>query len=198
MTIPVTSRYAGKALGDFLSTAGSLVEKAVLNKLTSTYLPREVTGEPVRVGTDYVSGQPMYSKPSVTTEVPKAASSTIGKIVTKLGPANIAKLAGATAPLALAAPAMAGYNLLAGQGQQAAGAAPKSYRPPAFASSAYIPGSLPMTNEQMGEAMLDQQRFQHQLQLIQARQDVSMHRGSLQNSGGDIGSILSLGQKIYG
>lgn len=167
MPIPVTSRFAGKALGDFLSTVGGMVsepvEQAILNKMR---------------------GGNLFG-PAVAGENTKIAQA-------------VAKLGGAAAPLAVAGTAMAGYNLLAGQGQQAAGAAPKSYRPPAFASSAYIPGSLPMTNEQMGEAMLDQQRFQHQLQLIQARQDASMHRGSLQNSGGDIGSILSLGQKIYG
>ena len=36
-----------------------------------------------------------------------------------------------------------------------------------------MPGRLPLTNEQAGEMLLSQQRFQQQMQLIQARQSAS-------------------------
>jgi hypothetical protein len=70
-------------------------------------------------------------------------------------------------------------------------------RPSAFTTQQYIPGTSPLTNEQMGEALLDQQRYQHQLELIQARHQTSAGAGTLHSSG-NMGDIIGLAQKIYG
>ena len=66
-----------------------------------------------------------------------------------------------------------------------------------FATQQYTPGTSPMTNLQMGEALLDQQRFQHQLQLIQARQAATGGAGGLATSSG-INDIMALANRIYG
>ena len=56
-----------------------------------------------------------------------------------------------------------------------------------------------MTNLQAGEAMLEQQRFQHQLELIRARQAASNTAGSsLGQRGVDISSVINSAKGIYG
>jgi hypothetical protein len=57
-----------------------------------------------------------------------------------------------------------------------------------------------MTNLQAGEAMLEQQRFQHQLELIRARQAASNTAGSSLGQGGgvDISGVINLAKGIYG
>ena len=110
-------------------------------------------------------------------------------------PEATAKVAGSIAPVALAGTALAGYNLLSSPPQKEVSVRPQ--RQPAFASSAYMPGSLPMTNEQAGEALLDQQRFQHQLQLIQARQNLNQSGGSLQTAQGSNLDIIGLSKQMF-
>ena len=122
----------------------------------------------------------------------RGASGLVGKMAQY--PETISKIAGAAAPVAAAGGIAAGASLLGigGRQQDSAGG-----RAPSFATQAYTPGSMPFTNEQMGESLLYQQRFQHQLQLIQARNAAGSRAGSLQNFGG-VGDIMSLGQQIYG
>ena len=39
-----------------------------------------------------------------------------------------------------------------------------------FTRQPYVPGTLPLTNEQAGYLYLDQMKYQHQMQLLQARE----------------------------
>jgi len=45
---------------------------------------------------------------------------------------------------------------------------------PEFARQSYVPGTLPLTNEQAGYLYLDQMKLQNQLALLQARQNASI------------------------
>jgi hypothetical protein len=73
--------------------------------------------------------------------------------------------------------------------------------PVAYANQQYIPGVSALTNAQAGEAVLEQQKFQHQLQLIQAREAASQNVGSLSSgsylsrSGSDLQSYMSAAQR---
>lgn len=178
MTIgAVATRFAGKALGDFLKVGAAKVassaEKAALGYLTSQ----------------------------------QGAGGLIGKLAAH--PETVSKLAGAAAPAAVAGGVAAGAGLISNLMQSpiySYSKAPYSlpvqpsaaaYRQQSFANQQYMPGTPPLTNVQMGEALLDQQRFQHQLQLIQARQATSSGAGSLNPSGG-ISDIMALANRIYG
>jgi hypothetical protein len=166
MAAAIISRLAGKALGDFLKSATGAVSGAAQSATAN-----------------YLMGQ-------------RGAGGLIGKFAEY--PETVSKIAGAAAPLAAAGTVLAGQKLLFGapSGQQQVPTAAKEYRPPAYASSAYVPGRLPLTNEQAGEMLLDQQRFQHQMQLIQARQLAASGEGALYGSG--INDIMSLANRIYG
>lgn len=177
----IATRLAGKALGDFLGKVtpmvGSAVEQAVLNKLVGTYSPKEVTKTgpamyryPAQEGDVLIKptyatppGIPeygMYRENYTETVIPEAANTRIGKIVTKLGPENIAKAAGVVVPAATAGGiTLAGANLINKL---------PSNQP--FTNQQYVPGSLPMTNYQAGESFLSQQRFQQELALMRAQQ----------------------------
>lgn len=177
MAAGVATRLAGKALGDFLKIAGGAAagaaQQSALNYLLKT--PNAVDAPGVRG---------------------KIASAMAG-----LPPETTSKLVGAATPLALAG-GLAGAGALLSARQQSGYSLPVQptavpARQPAFATQQYIPGVSPLTNEQMGEALLDQQRFQHQMELIQARQVASPGMASL---GGmtNIQDILGTAQKIYG
>jgi hypothetical protein len=56
-------------------------------------------------------------------------------------------------------------------------------RPTAFSTQQYVPGRSPLTNEMAAQAILDQQRFMHQQQLIEARNAAASGSGSLQMGG---------------
>lgn len=173
----IATRFAGKALGDFLKVGATKVassaEKAALGYLTSQ----------------------------------QGAGGLIGKLASR--PETVAKLAGAAAPVAVAGGVAAGASVISNLMQSPSYSYSRSpYTLPvqpsaatshqaSFARQPYLPGTSPMTNVQMGEALLDQQRFQHQLQLIQARQSVSGGAGSLNPSGG-ISDIMALANRIYG
>lgn len=174
MAASMATRFAGRALGDFLkvaagATAGA-TQQAALNYLLKT--PESVDAPGIRG---------------------KVASS-----LSSLPPETTSKLVGAAAPLALAG-GLIGTSALLQSKQQSGYSLPvqQTYRPPAFTTQQYIPGVSPLTNEQMGEALLDQQRFQHQLELIQARQTAAP---GMQGFGGatDMSNIMGLAQKIYG
>ena len=199
---------AGKALGDFFKVLGPLassaVEQVVLNKLVGKYTPEEVAVYPPRVDSKIVekSGYPSYGliegNPSVNTR--------IGKIVTKLGPENIAKVAGAAAPAAAVgglAIGAAGINQLIAPRQNVY--AQSQYSLPvqrvgtqvSYANQRYTPGLSPMTNQTVADSMLEQQKFEHQLQLIQARQAAQQGAGTLSGAAGSGLDIMGLSNKIF-
>lgn len=178
MTVQAAAtRLAGKALGDFLKVgAGAL------------------SGAAQRATFDYLKGQ-------------AGAGGLIGKVAAH--PETVSKLAGAAAPIAAAGATAAGAGLISSMMQPPGGIYANSayslpvqpsaaaQRQAAFSSQQYMPGVAPLTNLQMGEALLDQQRFQHQLQLIQARQAASGGAGGLNPSGG-VNDIMALASRIYG
>ena len=177
MAAGMATRIAGKALGDFLKIAGGAAagaaQQSALNYLLKT--PNAVDAPGVRG---------------------KIASAMAG-----LPPETTSKLVGAATPLALAG-GLAGAGALLSTRQQSGYSLPVQpttvqARQPAFATQQYIPGVSPLTNEQMGEALLDQQRFQHQMELIQARQVASPGVASF-GMGTGIQDILGTAQKIYG
>jgi len=177
MTTSIAGRFAGKALGDFLKVASGVAagaaQEAVLNRLLQS--PEQVDAPGIRG---------------------KLASG-----MASLPPESTARLLGAATPVAASA-ALIGAGALLSTRQQSNYSLPvqtamRPQRPPAFTTQPYMPGTSPLTNEQMGEALLDQQRYQHQLDLIQARQSASVGMGSL-SANGNVNDIIGLAQKIYG
>lgn len=177
MTVQAAAaRFAGKALGDFLKVGASALSSAA-EKAALGYLQKQ-----------------------------QGVGGLIGKIASH--PETAAKIAGAAAPVAAAGATVAGAGLIGSMMQPSGGIySGSSYSLPvqpsaaaqrqaAFSSQQYAPGVSPLTNLQMGEALLDQQRFQHQLQLIQARQAASAGGGLNTNSG--ISDIMALANRIYG
>lgn len=179
MTASIATRFAGKALADFLKFAGGAAagaaQQAALGYLTKT--PEAVDAPGIR-----------------------------GKVAGKLAalpPELTSKVVGAATPLALAG-GLAGAGALLSSRQQSGYSLPVQaqaqmpvQRQSPFATQQFVPGVSPLTNEQMGEALLDQQRFQHQLELISARQTTSAGAGSLPGSLG-VQDIMGMAQKIYG
>jgi hypothetical protein len=170
MTASVAGRFAGKALADFLKTASSAMSGAVTGTVAKKLSNLENPSGLLGVAAKY--------------------------------PETTAKLIGAASgPLAIGG-AAAGVGALVNYLQQSRHSLPvqtssATMRPPAFTTQPYVPGTSPLTNEQMGEALLDQQRYQHQLELIQARHQASAGAGTLHSSG-NMGDIIGLAQKIYG
>jgi hypothetical protein len=170
MSASVAARFAGKTLGDFLGVVTKGVSKAAESGTLKAI----------------TSMQDFADAPGLLGLVAR-------------NPEAISKAAGVAAPAVLGGTILAGQRLLVGDqsGQRQPAASVREYRPPAYASSAYVPGRLPLTNEQAGEMLLDQQRFQHQMQLIQARQNASSGVGTLRDTSG-IDSIMNLANRIYG
>lgn len=83
-------------------------------------------------------------------------------------------VAGSATTLGLGAGGVIASNILAN-------AVTNPVRPTAFSTQQYTPGRSPLTNEMAAEAILDQQRFMHQMQLIEARNAASAGSGSLQS-----------------
>lgn len=170
MAASVASRFAGKALLDFLKTASSTVSGSVAKSVASKLGSLEDATGLIGLAAKYPE--------------------TTGKLI-----------ASAAGPLTIGG-AAAGVGALANYLQQSRHSLPVQAstgvsRPSAFTTQQYIPGTSPLTNEQMGEALLDQQRYQHQLELIQARHQASAGAGTLHSSG-NMGDIIGLAQKIYG
>ena len=154
----VATRFAGKALGDFLKLTSEVVSKpvesAVLNVMRGGGLSGPAASGPVRYGGG-----------------------------------TVAKAAGTLAPAVLGYALKSGLDLI--KGGESGGSGKTS-----FATSQYTPGRLPLTNEQAGEMLINQQRFNQQMQLIAARQAAESGAGSLGNSG--ISDIMALANRIYG
>lgn len=170
MTASVAGRFAGKALSDFLKTASSAMTGAVTGAVARNLSNLENPSGLLGVAAKY----------------PETTAKLIGSV---------------SGPLAVGGAAI-GVGALANYLQQSRHSLPVQAstgvsRPSAFTTQQYIPGTSPLTNEQMGEALLDQQRYQHQLELIQARHQASAGAGTLHSSG-NMGDIIGLAQKIYG
>ena len=181
MITGTATRLAGKALGDFLkvamSTGSGAVEKRVLGALTGS---REFVDAP----------------------------GIAGKIASLAGrnPETVAKLAGAATPAVAAGGIAAGLGLINSASQESPGVYSQSRyslplrsqgSPVAYANQQYVPGLSPMTNQAAAEAMLEQQKFQHQLQLINARQSAQQGVGIAgRTPGGDL-DIMGLSQQVF-
>jgi hypothetical protein len=72
-----------------------------------------------------------------------------------------------------------------------------SARHPLYSQQPFVPGTLPLTNAQASEAMLEQMKLQHQLQVIQARQSAGQSQG-MSYPDANIDGILGIASKIYG
>jgi len=83
-------------------------------------------------------------------------------------------VAGGATTLGLGAGSVIASNMLAN-------AVTNPVKQTAFSTQQYIPGRSPLTNEMAAEAILDQQRFMHQMQLIEARNAAASGVGSLQS-----------------
>lgn len=180
MITGTATRLAGKALGDFLKVAtaatSTAVEKKVLERL---------------------AGKAVESVD---------APGMLGAIARH--PETIAKLAGAAAPIAAAGGIAAGAGLINkmlespqnvyAQSQYALPLRSQG-TPVAFANQQYVTGVSPMTNQAVAEAMLEQQKFQHQLQLIGARQSAQQGVGitGRMGSGGSGLDIIGLSQQMF-
>jgi hypothetical protein len=178
MATGMASRLAGKALNDFFKASMGAVSSAAQQKTLG-----------------YLLGKSDYA------DAPGIA----GKIASN--PELISRMVGAAAPVGVAG-GITGLGLLAKNLRQpSTGYSQSGYSlpvqkigtPVAFANQQYFAGASPMTNQAAAEALLEQQKFQHQLQLIEARQAAATRQGSLSPSAGvDMNNILELATKIYG
>jgi hypothetical protein len=171
MAAGIGARFAGKALNDFLKVAMGAVGSAAQQKTLG-----------------YLAGKADYAD----------APGLLGKLAAN--PERVAGLVGAAAPLA-AVGGIAGAGLLGqrmlqgpsgGYGQQM-----MSARHPLYSQQPFVPGTLPLTNAQASEAMLEQMKLQHQLQVIQARQTAGQSQ-SMSYPDANIDGILGIASKIYG
>jgi|31_taG_2_1085359.scaffolds.fasta_scaffold05970_5 hypothetical protein len=179
MAAGTATRLAGKALADFFKVVGpvasSAVEQKVLGKLLGAGA-REAADAPGLMG------------------------------VVARNPETIARVAGALTPVAAGGIA-AGGAALANQLLQSPASVyaqsgyslpvQRSGTPVAYANQRYTPGMSPMTNQAIAESILEQQKFEHQLQLIQARQAAQQGAGSLSSSGGSGLDIMRLSNQVF-
>lgn len=164
------NRLAGKALGDFFKTGAGMLSSAA-EKGSLGYLQNVANTAANAVDAPGVLGN--------------IAQRTAG-----MDSAAIAKLVGAAAPVAATAAVgglVGALNQPSGQQMYAQSQYQLPMRsmgtPVAYANQQYIPGVSALTNAQAGDAVLEQQKFQHQLQLIQAREAASRGGGSLSGGG---------------
>lgn len=177
MAISVGTRLAGKALGDFLkvatTTLASGVEQNVLGRLAGS---ANFTDAPGLVG--IVARNP----------------ETVAKLAGAAAPAAV--LGGTAAGVSLLSPVMSGNNSVYAQSQYSL-PLQRQGTLVAFANQQYMPGLSPMTNQSMAESLLEQQKFQHQLQLIDARQAAQQSVGiGGRTTGGGL-DIMSLSQQAF-
>lgn len=164
------NRLAGKVLGDFFKTGAGMLSSAA-EKGSLGYLQNIVNA----------AGE-AHDAPGLLGGV--------AQLTSRIDPAAAAKLVGAAAPVAATA-AVGGLVGALNQPPSRQMYAQSQYQLPmrsmgttvAYANQQYIPGVSALTNAQAGEAVLEQQKFQHQLQLIQAREAASQGGGSLYGGG---------------
>lgn len=176
-------RVAGKVLGEFLSLTGkdlfgnvkalgSAAEQAV-SKLP--LVQKIASGTPEYAAKAIVSN-PLLSRAAAVIPAPVSAWQT-GATVLPQAVGGLTTLGGT----------LAGYKALSELSKRVDD---RSTRTMPFATQQYIPGTLPMTNEQMGDALLNQQRYMQQMQLIQARNMASQPQAQV----GIPGLMESIGQ----
>lgn len=151
MSPNIASRFAGKALYDALKAVGSVA---------STGVEKVVLNKLSNI---------------------EDATGLVG--IMARHPEATAKLAGAATLPALAGVAT-GAQALYNSFQQNNYALPVQtqtppQRIPPYGHQPYVGGYSPLTNEQAGEMILDQQRFYHNLELINARQRTAAPQGSM-------------------
>jgi hypothetical protein len=182
------NRLAGKVLGDFFKTGAGMLSSAA-EKGSLGYLQNIVNA----------AGE-AHDAPGLLGGV--------AQLTSRIDPAAAAKLVGAAAPVAATA-AVGGLVGALNQPPSRQMYAQSQYQlpmrsmgtPVAYANQQYIPGVSALTNAQAGEAVLEQQKFQHQLQLIQAREAASQGGGSLSGGGylsgggGDLQGYMAAAQR---
>ena len=182
------NRLAGKVLGDFFKTGAGMLSSAA-EKGSLGYLQNIVNA----------AGE-AHDAPGLLGGVAQFTS--------RIDPAAAAKLVGAAAPVAATA-AVGGLVGALNQPSRQQMYTQSQYQlpmrsmgtPVAYANQQYIPGVSALTNAQAGEAVLEQQKFQHQLQLIQAREAASQGGGSLSGGGylsgggGDLQGYMAAAQR---
>lgn len=178
MITGTATRLAGKALGDFLKLATSA---------TSASVEKKVLGSLAGKAAESVDAPGLFG-------------------VVARNPEVVAKLAGAAAPIAAAGGVAAGAGLISKAMERPQNVYAQSQyslplqkqgTPVAFANQQYMPGMSPMTNQTVAEAMLEQQKFQHQLQLIEARQAAQQGVGiGGRTTGGGL-DIIGLSQQVF-
>lgn len=164
-----TSRMAGSALKSFLGLGSGILSEAAENAVLKR-----------------LSGAEAFAD----------APGIRGMIARN--PQAIAKLAGGLAPVATTS-AVAGGVMLANQLLQQPlspyARSPRSLPLSSYSNQQYVPGSSPFTNLTAGRSMLEEQRFQNQLALIEARQAAQNNAGSLARSSGL--DMMGLAQQVF-
>lgn len=177
MTIGPSTRLAGKALGDFLKVAttalASGVEKNILGRLSES---ANFTDAPGLVG--IVARHP----------------ETIAKLAGAAAPAAV--LGGTAAGVSMLSPVLSGGENVYAQSQYSL-PLQRQGTPVAFANQQYMSGVSPMTNQAMAESLLEQQKFQHQLQLIESRQAAQQGVGIGGRTSGAGLDIIGLSQQAF-
>lgn len=187
MATGTVSRLAGKALGDFLkfglAATGSIAEQSVLNLMRGARTPGEILSPNFQK-------QPQQPQPSPSqrlagySAIPEQPAPELPR-----GAKTLASVARVAAPVTVAAGALGLSTLAQKMAQRSQNVyaqsgyslpVQKMGTPVSFANQQYVGGVSPMTNQAAAEAMLEQQKFQHQLQLIEARQAAATRQGSLQ------------------
>lgn len=163
-------RLAGAALNEFLGALGRGAEKFVVNKLTEKFAEKkpEVTIGP--------SGAAVYA------EGGDDKDSRIARLVRAVGPENIGKATRYTVPAA----AEAGLGALS-----TALTTPASRQ----AGSSF---SVPVQQQYEAAAALEQMKFDHQMQVIAARNQSYTPRNQVPKSGlMDPMSVVNLSEQIF-
>lgn len=142
------TRIAGKALNEFLSAIGRGTEQYVVSKLID-----KATQKPAEKPS---AAQLYMSNPYVNKE--PDTRSKVDRLISTIGPENVAKAAGYAVPLTLAT----AYDAIGPQTQSAA-------------RSSF---SLPIQQQYEAASALEQQKFEHQMAVIQARETAAMDRAN--------------------
>ena len=167
-------RMAGSNLGTYLknvgvlgSKVGSVTQKAVAKSLANSPLLQTVGAGTAEEAARAISNVPVIGRALAAAPISTQTWQNLAS--------NTPNAIGAVAGLGTNLATNVGVPIVATATQQAAknAVAPRPQRQqamPRFSQQAYIPGMSPLTNEQAGWAMLEQQKFANQLQLLQAKE----------------------------
>lgn len=195
---PVQAKIANDMLKGYvgkLSGAGKAVKAA---------LERNPTLAALATGTPEAAAQALTSIPKIgpalgAVPLPVSAIQNIAKVT----PA----VAGGLADVGTAGGTIYALNLL-NSGAPSSRRTTSQYRqdvapigvhagtPVSYANQAYIPGISPYTNELAAASFLEQQKFEHQMRLIAARNAAASGAGSLSGGGGNL-DMMRLAQQVF-